>query len=733
MADLYLARSAADEDTPAQSYLEHVLNVLEQGRRYLGEVLRYAPDWDAELVCRIFELAAEYHDLGKLNKDNQKTLALPWNKRAAQLPLAHADAGVSHLMSLEVYQALLLVYSHHVGLPDCNAVTDWRNERVKKLVDLELEDYLAHHDANVRSKIRFKEPPKNVATLTPQDVRVLFSCLTHADHGDAAGAFHGLQKRQEAPKLRANERLEALKQYVEGLASSGEDSDRNRLRAAFFVDCTQGTQGDAIIYCDAPVGTGKTTAVMAHLLVTAARHNLRRIFVVLPFTNIITQSVEVYRKALVLPGERPDDVVAEIHHRADFEDMASRKLTALWDAPIVVTTAVTFFETLASSTPSTLRRLQNLPGSAIFLDEAHAMLPTKLLPLAWKWIKHAASAWSCRWVLASGSLCHFWTLEEFDDSREQLSNILTDGQQKKLQNFESVRISYRYKPDLMSIDDLVAWLKQLEGPVIVVLNTVHTVAAVAKAAKRVFGEGNILHLSTALSPNDRTKTLDLLKLRLKDKESTNWCLIATSCVEAGVDLSFKTGVRECASLLSLLQLAGRVNRNAEYEESDVWTVMLSKTSTNVVKHPAFNVSSRILTDFFKKGVKISPDLSTEAMQKEIREGGTNFNENSLIKQEGVYAFKTVEKEFKVIEDDTQLAVVDKELIQRIRNFEDVSWRDIQLNSVRVRKKTLTMLSIQESCRYPGVWLWDAGYSPFLGYMEAVLEMKEVDEDGFAII
>ena len=77
MADLYLARSAADEDTPAQSYLEHVLNVLEQGRRYLGEVLRYAPDWDAELVCRIFELAAEYHDLGKLNKDNQKTLALP--------------------------------------------------------------------------------------------------------------------------------------------------------------------------------------------------------------------------------------------------------------------------------------------------------------------------------------------------------------------------------------------------------------------------------------------------------------------------------------------------------------------------------------------------------------------------------------------------------------------------------------------------------------------------------
>ena len=84
------------------------------------------------------------------------------------------------------------------------------------------------------------------------------------------------------------------------------------------------------------------------------------------------------------------------------------------------------------------------------------------------------------------------------------------------------------------------------------LNTVHTVAAVAKAAKRVFGEGNILHLSTALSPNDRTKTLDLVKLRLGQRSSRTGADL-TSCVEAG-GLSFKTGVRECASLLSLLNL-----------------------------------------------------------------------------------------------------------------------------------------------------------------------------------
>ena len=100
--------------------------------------------------------------------------------------------------------------------------------------------------------------------------------------------------------------------------------------------------------CDAPVGSGKTTAVMAYLLQVAQKRGLRHIFIVLPYTNIIKQSVEVYREALVLPGERTEDVVAEHHHQADFEDVSLRQLATLWRAPVIVTTAVQFFETLAS-------------------------------------------------------------------------------------------------------------------------------------------------------------------------------------------------------------------------------------------------------------------------------------------------------------------------------------------------------------------------------------------------
>jgi CRISPR-associated endonuclease Cas3-HD len=728
-----LARSAASKQTPPQSYLEHIWNVLVRGRCYLRKVLLYTSGWDGKSVRRVYELAAEYHDLGKLDDENQRTLALPWNKRVARLPLPHADAGVAYLMSREAYQSMLLVFAHHAGLPDCNKINDWRiaQAQVKEHVDQELSDYFARHETSVRSNIMVKTPPKEVPVLLSSDVRVLFSCLTHADHGDAARTSHEEQRWSKLPKLRATERLMALRRYVDGLASEGEDNTRNRQRTTFFTECSKGQQENAITFCDASVGIGKTTAVMANLLATAAYRKLRRIFVILPFTNIITQSVRVYRKALVLPGEQGEDVVAEIHHRADFEDMASRKLTALWDAPIVVTTAVAFFETLASATPSTLRRLQNLPGSAIFLDEAHAMLPASLLPLAWQWIRHAASTWSCCWVLASGSLCHFWTLKEFGDPHFRPLNILSDDRQKEIQDFESKRVCFRYNPEAIGLNDLAVWLRQLEGPVIVVLNTVHTTAAAAKAAVEVFGEGNVLHLSTSLTPKDREITLDLVRARLKYKGHTKWCLIATSCVEAGVDLSFRTGVRECASLLSLLQLAGRVNRNAEYGKADVWTITLDTNDHNVVKHPAFNISSRLLRDFFENGRKISPDLCTEAMQREIREG-EGISER-LVKEESIYAFKTVEKEFRVIKDDAQLAVIDSKLVQRLQNFEDVSWREIQSGSVRVRKKILTKLAIEESRRYPGVWLWNAQYSPFLGYMEAVLKLEKIAEDGFAIV
>jgi CRISPR-associated endonuclease/helicase Cas3 len=723
----YYARSASD-NAPRQTYLNHVLHVLVRGRCYLRKIFCYTEGWNIKAIGRIYELAAEYHDLGKLDDENQNVLA--GDKKASRLPISHADAGVAHLLSIDAPTSALMVFSHHLGLPDCNVIDDMRNKKIQGHVDNILPEYLARHEISVRPNILVKTPQKGPPNLKPADVRLLFSCLTHADHGDAARASGGERQWASPPRLRASERLLALQNYVDGLKSENDKTERNRLRSSFFSACADIWHDSPITICDAPVGTGKTTAVMARLLATAKRHKLRRVFVILPFTNIIAQSVSVYRRSLTLTGESGNDVVAEIHHRADFEDIASRKLTALWDAPIIVTTAVAFFETLASAASSTLRRLQNLPGSAVFLDEAHAMLPVKLLPLAWQWIRHAATHWSCHWVLASGSLCHFWEMEEFGETT-RLPNIIPTTEKEGLHDFEVMRVKHRIHPNTMTLEFLAEWLTTLEGPVIVVLNTVHTAAAAAQTAESVFGKGNILHLSTSLIPEDRESTLNSVRERLEDSADTKWCLFATSCVEAGVDFSFRTGVRECASLLSLLQLSGRVNRNSEYKQTDVWTVILNANDKRVTPNPAFVSSSRILRDLFDNNMGITPALCTLAMQREVRENVIISEE--LIKQESIYGFKTVDKQFRVIEDQSQLAIIDRQLIEKINNHKDVSWREIQNKSVRVREKIIRQLSIQESYRFPGVFLWTAEYSSFLGYMEAVLKLDKIEEDGFAII
>ena len=108
-------------------------------------------------------------------------------------------------------------------------------------------------------------------------------------------------------------------------------------------------------------------------------------------------------------------------------------------------TAVQFFETLASKSPGSLRKLHHLPGSAIFIDEAHAALPVPLWPQAWKWLKILNEQWGCYTVLGSGSLNRFWELKDFAGPPEELPELLEQEIFKELQDQEEKRVSYKLK------------------------------------------------------------------------------------------------------------------------------------------------------------------------------------------------------------------------------------------------------------------------------------------------
>lgn len=748
----YLAHSA-NKVGVAQTYEDHVRNVRALSRKYAEEALHYALDLPHAPILDELAFAAAFHDLGKLEDENQEVLSGAVKRE--HLPVPHADAGAAYLLTQSAWWSTLWVYSHHQGLPDLSAIGAQDEDcqfRVKSKEGIShtnhvLPQLLARHDDSVpvesrRASFTGQKRYDGVGA-TPLDCRLLFGCLTDADHGDTAAVEDPHLRDMRFPKLRAEARLAALKARLSEKHPAAK-TDRDKLRSAFFDFCARKSaevEEPRMMFCDAPVGSGKTTAVMAHLLSVAHRNGLRRIFVILPFTNIITQSVAVYRDLLCLDGESPKEVVAEIHHRADFEDARSRKLTALWNAPIVVTTAVAFFETLASATPSTLRRLHNLVGSAIFLDEAHAMLPLRLMPLAWQWIQSLARDWSCHLVLGSGSLFHFWEWEEFRPKGEMKfltpHNLLEPVQELKLamDGFERSRVTYRKRAEPMDAPSLVEWLVTLEGPVIVVVNTVSSAAFIAQELQNAIGgttyqtdpaHCSVYHISTALCPCDRDAMIAAVKERLSREDDKNWFLVATSCVEAGVDFSFRTGVRESASLLSLLQLAGRVNRNARFADADVWTIALQTDGNLLTKNPAYDTSSRILANLDHV------DLSecTEVVKKELRESQQDVE--TLQGKENCYEFKTVEELFRVIPGGTISVVVDHDLINRIEDGAEIDWREVQMKSVSIRKngKKVSQYAIRECAFLPGLYFWTLDYDRFLGYMAGGLQVARAMNNEF---
>lgn len=713
-----LAHSARKK-YPPQTYEAHVRGVCERAGEYAAEAECYSVKANG-ILSAIVRDSALLHDLGKLEERNQSVLR-EQSRRRRHLPVDHTDAGSAALQKMGSGCAAMLVYSHHQGLPDLSTEFVARgcsifrngNAEVRAETDAALPALLRQHEALFPRK-----PNKEVQAYDGDPavfLRMALSCLADADHGDTAAAFGQTEKAM--PELRPQERLAALDHYV---SKFGETDERSSLRRELYQSCRSAEAHSGFSVCGSPVGSGKTTAVMAHLLEQACKRNARRIFVVLPYTSIIRQSVDIYRKALVLPGETPEDVVAELHSRADFEDIETRYLTALWRAPIVVTTAVAFFETLSSHNPAALRRLHELPGSLIFVDEAHSALPIRLLPLAWHWMNVLADEWSCYWVLASGSLVRYWELQPLSGlsmPQPEIAELVRPDLQRELSRYESSRITFRWREKPIGRKELPKWVQEAPGPRLLILNTVQSAAVIAADMAAEFGQTHVEHLSTALTPEDRGNTIDRIRRRLADPDDADWTLVATSCVEAGVDFSFRTGFREISSLLSLLQAAGRVNRHGRNTEAVMWSFPLQDDSM-LPKNPALDVSAAVLRSYFQKRLPITPELSTRSMQDElVRDDSCMSAICDFAELEAAQQFRTLAQKFRVIDQKTVLAVPDDSMASAIAEGR-ASWQELQRHAVSVRKEKIVLWHLREIA--DGIYQWTLGYDSFLGYMHGVL-------------
>jgi CRISPR-associated endonuclease/helicase Cas3 len=713
-------------------------------------MLRYAVDEPAGLLDAI-DAAATFHDLGKLDPDTQAALR---RGRGSRLTWDHIDAGVAYLASHEDWMAAWLVKAHHApGLPEkqehFNPDNCGRKLRGRRRDDEDLqrhEEQIARTNEHLREYLRSHEGvvvPRETVRRGPihgLSMRLALSCLVDADHSDTA-FFDTGQLPSEPPAPRWAERLEALQHYVRSLPSGHTEAERsrNRRRSAFFDACLNARIEEALVACEGPVGLGKTTAVAAYLIRRArdANPELRRLIVVAPYTNILSQTAQRLRYALTLPAERPHEVVVEHHHRADFEDRSDRELAVLWRAPIVLTTAVTFFETLAGNNPAALRKLHALPGSVVFVDEAHAALPASLWRQNWKWLRELSERWSCSFVFASGSLARFWEDSEIVVEPKKLPELLPPSQEQDVLAAERNRVRYEplRKGVVLAVRELIEEVDRAPGPRLVILNTVQNAAVVANAMREAGLD--VLHLSTALTPRDRDRILKRVTQRLERSERSNWTLVATSCVEAGVDLSFRCGFRERFAVSSTIQVGGRVNRHGEYEPVGGGIVYdFSLGDDGITQHPAARVSAHVLRELIATGElnRRSPgDLVTNAMRAELA-GRGGLGADALAKEEAARNYPAVSAAGRVIQAETRIVVVDERLKALLTERRVVSFRFLLRGSVQLWATKIEKLGLKELPGRHDLYVWNDAYEPeFLGYMAGVLRNERFLREGGGVI
>ncbi|MEX1031620.1 MAG: CRISPR-associated endonuclease Cas3'' [Paenibacillaceae bacterium] len=725
---MILAHSSTNGNPP-QPYRSHVNGVVVSAQNNLNNLIRFIQSENHVAYHDTLANAAVFHDLGKLDEENQNVLKDEANH--SRLPIEHRDAGVKYLLEqMNNRNAAILVYSHHrPGLPNlieerCKAFP-FRFAQVKSRTDSNLDDYIRTHSEEV-GIISTLSTTTNTK-LSSTDYRMLLSCLIDADYSDTSGI------KLEISQTRWEERIRKLDRYVENLQKQSRDSSEretpmNILRQEMFSHCKATKCATNIVYCDSPVGTGKTTAVMAHLLQVAKERNLRHIIVVMPYTNIISQAVEIFREALVLDGEDPCNIVAEHHHQADYDSKNLRHLASTWTAPITITTAVQFFESLASNIPSKLRKLHQLPGSAVFIDESHAALPIRLMLPAWSWIKELSEKFSCYICLCSGTTMKFWETSSFKKEHAvSVEPLLSESMASKLYRFEGARVcvdALSLKPShFTDSKNLASYIIANKGPRLVVMNTVQSAAALAKQMQRMGCD--VLHLSTALTPEDREYVLREVRTRLKVDSTSdhynNWTLVATSCVECGLNLSFRNGFCELRSLQSYLQLSGRINRNGEYDDASLVCFTVYDPLFN--KNPLFDKSISVFKKLIDQGSLLSMQITeavTLSFDMECKEAGGL--PDLICRKDKSCAFVDVAQSFRVIDEDTVTVIAKRSLISRMERGESITPTELMRGSINIRRATVSKLQLQPISGFSDVLqLTESQYDSFLGYAKGLID------------
>ena len=586
------------------------------------------------------------HDIGKYSLAFQDKI-----KNNSNRQVDHSTAGAKACFEKGGMYSFMsyCIAGHHSGLPDYGSSSDPGNAptlqgRKKK----HIEDCDAY-----KSEIHI--PEIKTLPFDPKDspdldfslsvfIRMLYSCLVDADFLDTEYFMkEGRTQREtgEEPSVL----LEKLKKHVAGWLLNEDTETVNGRRTEILRHCFEcGHKERGIFQLTVPTGGGKTIASLAFALQHAVENQMDRVIYVIPYTSIIEQNAAVFRKIL---GEQN---VLENHYNVDYESTEELKPMQLasenWDKPVVVTTNVQFFESLFANKSSKCRKLHNIANSVIIFDEAQ-MLPTDYLKPCIAVMEELAANFGSSIVLCTATQP---ALSPFFQRKMPVTE-LCPRVEEQFRFFE--RVTFQ-NVGTISEDELIEKL-QKEEQALCIVNT-------KKRAQRLYqkmkGEG-VFHLSTAMYPKHRRRVLD--KIRQLVKDGKRCILISTSLVEAGVDLDFCTVYRQLAGVDSMIQAAGRCNREGKRAAQDSFAYLFQFEEKEYVP------GQQLQIDVSKMLLSEGEDISSLHGIEKYFEALYHFRGESLDKKkifeefkDKRYNFAKAAKEFKLIEENTLTVFISRE-------------------------------------------------------------------------
>jgi CRISPR-associated endonuclease/helicase Cas3 len=397
--------------------------------------------------------------------------------------------------------------------------------------------------------------------------RMLYSCLVDADSIDTRDYTCEadrilMQERKQPDMQQLLERLDRFLQPLEKAEQSFINMQRRRIQEACRRQARSSSRG--LFSLSVPTGGGKTLSSMTFALEHAANHKLRRIIYVIPFTSIIEQNAAVFAKAL---GE---DAILEHHSNFNLDEYEEnhsaaevRQLklsTENWDAPVVVTTSVQFFESLFSNKRSKCRKLHHIAGSVIVLDEAQS-LPRGYVKPCLHALQELVEHYDCSVVLCTATQPSW---DKLGFPAKELMDAPTPGE--LMDTFKRVHLTTHGALDDRISDDTVAdWIMESEQILCIVNTRKH--ARLLYDQLQSFEQEGLYHLSGRMCALHRQLIFKEIRVRLRDGLPCR--VISTQLIEAGVDVDFPKVLRAMAGLDSIAQAAGRCNREGRLDVGEV--------------------------------------------------------------------------------------------------------------------------------------------------------------------